>query len=785
MAGPTPGQVLNGRYELRGRIGGGSMGEVWRGRDLVLGRTVAVKIVLPALLDTPTFRARFVAEARVMAMLDHPGIVGVFDYGYAEADDPDTPGAAFLVMEFIEGESLDKVLARTGPLEPRFALKVLASLLDALAAVHRAGVVHRDVKPANVMLTSGGVVLADFGIARSEESLGLTAADALMGTVPYLAPELFQAETPTPAADVYAVGILGYELLNGRQPFQAASTAAVMYKHMHEPPPPLPDYLATPAAEVLWRALEKDAGRRWTDGADMGAAMRRVLAGPVEVGEQFGAAPDYGRPHAGNRSGYEDTLTDTGGQRRARGGRGVRRAGAGGAGVGGFGAGGGAGGAGADGFAAGAGAGGFAAGAGAGGFEAGGAGASGFAGGAADAGLPGRAYRDEFETSYASGADDSAGLPSRAYGDQFETSFGRSPYDEVFGDPLEQVDPLSDSGGRHGRAAALGEDAASDSGRRHGRAAGPSPFEDTARLDAETTRLAAFSDSGGRRGRPAEFPGPDATRAFETDSGGRRGRPADLPAPDATRVFETEPGGRHAATAETPLRRRAAEPGGSGASGGRGASSGARNDAARRRTLVTAAVAAPALLGLTVALVMNSSGSAPKAPGSGPGPGAAQPADQPTTYGTDGDHGTPSWTSSSSSAPYYPHSTHHGSGAPATSGSATQSVTGSRSSTPSTSAGSAIEPSITATTSSPTPTTAPTSTVPSSPTSTTSSANTVTVPGVVGLSEGDAKSKLSDLGFRVTESPPPAGSCKVSDQSLPAGSSQPYGSAIMLTLSCS
>ena len=199
MAGPRPGEVLNGRYELRRRIGGGSMGEVWRGRDLVLGRTVAVKIVLPALLDEPTFRARFVAEARVMAMMDHPGIVGVFDYGYAEATDPDTPGAAFLVMEFIEGESLDRVLARTGPLEPRFALKVLASLLDALAAVHRTGVVHRDVKPANVMLTSGGVVLADFGIARSAESLGLTAADALMGTVPYLAPELFQAETPTPA----------------------------------------------------------------------------------------------------------------------------------------------------------------------------------------------------------------------------------------------------------------------------------------------------------------------------------------------------------------------------------------------------------------------------------------------------------------------------------------------------------------------------------------------------------------------------------------------------------
>ena len=199
-------------------------------------------------------------------------------------------------MEFIEGESLDRVLARTGALEPRFAMKVLASLLDALAAVHRTGVVHRDVKPANVMLTSGGVVLADFGIARSPESLGLTAADALMGTVPYLAPELFHAETPTPAADVYAVGILGYELLSGRQPFQAASTAAVMYMHMHEPPPPLPDYVAAPVAEVLWHALEKDPAHRWADGAEMAEAVRHVLAGPVEAGEDLARRARPGRP---------------------------------------------------------------------------------------------------------------------------------------------------------------------------------------------------------------------------------------------------------------------------------------------------------------------------------------------------------------------------------------------------------------------------------------------------------------------------------------------------------
>ncbi|MEY9859483.1 tRNA A-37 threonylcarbamoyl transferase component Bud32 [Catenulispora sp. GAS73] len=586
MAGPRPGEVLNDRYELIDRIGGGSMGEVWRGRDLVLGRTVAVKIVLPALLDTPTFRARFVAEARVMAMMDHPGIVRVYDYGYTDATDPDTPGAAFLVMEFIEGESLDRVLARTGALEPRFAMKVLASLLDALGAVHRTGVVHRDVKPANVMLTSGGVVLADFGIARSPESLGLTAADALMGTVPYLAPELFHAETPTPAADVYAVGILGYELLSGRQPFQAGSTAAVMYMHMHEPPPPLPDYVATPAAEVLWHALEKDPTNRWADGAEMAEAVRHVLAGPVEVGEDLTAEPGlaggYGG-YTGIPSGYEDTLTDSGGRRR-------RRPAAEG--------------------------GGYAA-----------------AGGAAAA-----------------------------------AAYGEGLYGE------------SGSGGRYGRDAAFGESAASGFGTRYGRGEYESEYpasynpasalEETAQLSAmpsadalppDATRLydertALMPDSGGRGGHAADFS--DGTRVYDeriapmSDSGGRRGHAADFP--DGTRVYDelptsmTDSGGRHAGHAghtshashsrraaadEPPVRRRGADSYQSASTGLGGRGGGLRPDT-RRKALITAAVAVPALLGLSVALAMSSSGKSPD--GGGPASNPAQQSDQPTaTTGTD------------------------------------------------------------------------------------------------------------------------------------------------------
>jgi len=566
MTGPRPGEVLNDRYELIDRIGGGSMGEVWRGRDLVLGRTVAVKIVLPALLDAPTFRARFVAEARVMAMMDHPGIVRVYDYGYTDATDPDTPGAAFLVMEFIEGESLDRVLARTGALEPRFAMKVLASLLDALAAVHRTGVVHRDVKPANVMLTSGGVVLADFGIARSPESLGLTAADALMGTVPYLAPELFHAETPTPAADVYAVGILGYELLSGRQPFQAASTAAVMYMHMHEPPPPLPDYVSAPVAEALWHALEKDPAHRWADGAEMAEAVRHVLAGPVETGEDLTAESGVGGRlgHSGSLSGYEDTLTDSGGRRR-------RRPSA----EGGYAAAGGA---------------------------AAAAAAGGYAGGAGY-------YEDEYP--------------------------GVGGYGDGMAEP----------GGRYGRASALEEtaelSALSEPGTRHQRADG---FADGTRVYDDLS--APISDSGGRHGVS------DGTRVYDglapmTDSVGRRAHAA--ASPDATRVYDervspmTDSVGRHAggppayAAEEPPVRRRGApEPyqgsshGSSSGFGGRGG--GLRPDV-RRKALITAAVAVPAVLGLSVALAVSSSGKSPD--GGSPAPGPAQQTDVPTSGSTD------------------------------------------------------------------------------------------------------------------------------------------------------
>ena len=212
------GTVLAGRYQLRQRIGGGSMGDVWRALDTVLGREVAVKILLPALLDDAGFAARFHTEARVLAALSHPGIVSVFDYG--EADDPRT---AFLVMELITGRPLSDLLDESAPLSEATTLTVVAQTLEALQAAHDRGIVHRDVKPANLMLRSGSVVVTDFGVARTADARRLTAADVVLGTAVYAAPEQARHTAVTAAADQYAVGVIAYECLTGTPPFDGGT----------------------------------------------------------------------------------------------------------------------------------------------------------------------------------------------------------------------------------------------------------------------------------------------------------------------------------------------------------------------------------------------------------------------------------------------------------------------------------------------------------------------------------------------------------------------------------
>lgn len=263
MAGS--GTLLGQRYRLDERVGGGAMGEVWRGTDTALDRTIAVKVVRPELLEVPGFRERFLAEARTMARIRHPGVVGVHDY---HSDDT----LAFLVMEYVTGESLAHRLG-AGRLDPRAAMLLVAQAAEALQAAHDTGVVHRDVKPGNLLVTPDQtVVLTDFGIARSVASAPLTATGAWLGTVAYLAPEQVLGKPATPRSDLYALGVVGYECLAGRRPFDGENPFEIAMKRVREAPPRLPPEVPPAVREVVERALAADPEHRWPTAAAVGRA---------------------------------------------------------------------------------------------------------------------------------------------------------------------------------------------------------------------------------------------------------------------------------------------------------------------------------------------------------------------------------------------------------------------------------------------------------------------------------------------------------------------------------
>jgi serine/threonine protein kinase len=205
----SPGTLLSGRYRLDERIATGGMGDVWRGTDETLGRTVAIKILLPALLEEPGFSERFRLEARTMATINHPGVVDIYDYGSDQQ-------VAYLVMEYVEGDALSRTLARVGRLTPARTMALIAQAAEALQAAHVKGIVHRDVKPGNLLVRANGtLVLTDFGIARSAVASQLTAAGAVLGTASYLAPEQAAGQTATTASDIYSLGVVAYQCLSG------------------------------------------------------------------------------------------------------------------------------------------------------------------------------------------------------------------------------------------------------------------------------------------------------------------------------------------------------------------------------------------------------------------------------------------------------------------------------------------------------------------------------------------------------------------------------------------
>ena len=272
---PTSGLTFGGRYQLSGRIAIGGMGEVWQATDLVIGRVVAIKILKDEYLGDPGFLERFRAEARHAALVNHEGIANVFDYG--EED-----GSAFLVMELVPGEALSAILERERVLATDRVLDIVAQTAAALQAAHAAGLVHRDIKPGNLLITpEGRVKITDFGIARIADQVPLTATGQVMGTVQYLSPEQASGHPASPTTDIYSLGIVAYEALAGKRPFTGESQVAIAMAQINESPPELPVTVAEPVRNLVYSCLAKRPADRPASAAHLARAATALRRGDV------------------------------------------------------------------------------------------------------------------------------------------------------------------------------------------------------------------------------------------------------------------------------------------------------------------------------------------------------------------------------------------------------------------------------------------------------------------------------------------------------------------------
>jgi eukaryotic-like serine/threonine-protein kinase len=278
---------LRGRYRLEGRVAVGGMGEVWRARDTRLGRIVAVKVLRPEFADRPEFRDLLRWEGRQAGLLPHPGVVQVRDY-----DDGSASGVPHLVMEYVEGPSLAAVLAAQGTLSPRHVLGLIVQAAEALACAHAAGIVHCDMKPANVLVDGGRIKIADFGIAQAAGENPASQADQVTGTPGYLSPEQIAGRPATAASDLYSLGMIAYECLTGRPPFRG-SPLAVARAHLDRPLPPLPATVPAPVVKLVAALTAKDPKDRPGDATAVAEWARRVrdypqviqsAAGPIRAG---------------------------------------------------------------------------------------------------------------------------------------------------------------------------------------------------------------------------------------------------------------------------------------------------------------------------------------------------------------------------------------------------------------------------------------------------------------------------------------------------------------------
>ncbi|PKZ42425.1 serine/threonine protein kinase [Kytococcus schroeteri] len=274
------GDLVAGRYRLTEHIATGGMGEVWQADDEVLQRPVAVKLLTKGLKDTEGFDERFRSEARHSAQLHHHNIAAVHDFG--EDDD-----GAWLVMEYVPGLTVAQMIRDRGALPPEEVADLMTQAARALGAAHSAGVVHRDVKPANVIVTPSGVAkLTDFGISRAVDSAGLTRTGEVMGTAQYLAPEQLMGRGASPASDLYSLGVVAHEMLTGERPYERESVVATAMAHVNEPIPPLPASTPGPLAAVVTRLMAKDPADRPQGARELVAMLTNpdaVAAAPPRV----------------------------------------------------------------------------------------------------------------------------------------------------------------------------------------------------------------------------------------------------------------------------------------------------------------------------------------------------------------------------------------------------------------------------------------------------------------------------------------------------------------------
>jgi serine/threonine-protein kinase len=297
----TEPRILAGRYRVDEVIGHGGMAQVHRGYDLTLGREVAIKILDPELARDTAFRTRFRMEAQAASRMSHPSIVRVFDAGDPSASGPSASGPSdaagsepYIVMELVRGTLLKDIIA-AGPLSVEDAIRYADGILEALDYSHRAGVVHRDIKPGNVMITEKGTVkVMDFGIARAVSDSSSTVAETtqILGTAAYFSPEQAKGESVDARTDLYSTGVVLYEMLTARQPFRGDSPVAVAYQHVSEtpiPPSEVNEDLPRSLDAIVLRALAKDPYQRFPDSSSFRAALHAITSGDAPTKKQIGA----------------------------------------------------------------------------------------------------------------------------------------------------------------------------------------------------------------------------------------------------------------------------------------------------------------------------------------------------------------------------------------------------------------------------------------------------------------------------------------------------------------